>query len=71
MPGAVFSTPNGPSGSSLDLAAVSDDVATHRVFLGLPRAALTEAATPITLVLTDNLTGEERRFSTVFRGPDT
>ena len=70
LPGAVFSTPHGESGSSLELAAGSDDVATHRVFLGMPRAALTAAATPITLVLTDNLTGEERRFSTVFRGPD-
>ncbi len=70
LPDAVFSTPNGTSGPSIELAAGSDDVATHRVFLALPRATLTAASMPITLVLTDDVTGEERRFSTVFRGPD-
>ncbi len=71
LPGAVFSLPHGPSGSSLELTAGADEVASSRVFLALPRAALTEASTPITLLLTDDATGEERRFSTVFRGPET
>jgi polyferredoxin len=56
-------------GTSLTLTAPPDEVATHRVFVRVPPDDLTESSTPITMVLTDNASGEERRISTVFRGP--
>jgi len=66
---AVVSTPTGETGQAITLAAAPDDVATHRVFVQLPASALTDTSTPITFVLTDLASGEERRIDSVFRGP--
>ncbi len=67
---ATLSTPAGESGDQLTLLAAADDVATHRVFVRIPAAALTAASTPITMQLTDTNTGETREVATVFRGPE-
>jgi cytochrome c oxidase accessory protein FixG len=67
---ATLSTPTGDDGDQLTLLASPDDVATHRVFVRVPADALTAAATPITMQLTDTTTGETRQISTVFRGPE-
>jgi len=64
-----LSTPSGEANATLTLVAPADDVATHRVFVRVPPDSLTDSSTPITMVLTDLASGEERRISTVFRGP--
>ncbi len=55
---------------SLELEAPADDVASHRVYLKLPAAAVTDDTMPLTLDLTDTATGKVQQFRTVFRGPE-
>ncbi|MFD1624992.1 cytochrome c oxidase accessory protein CcoG [Azospirillum griseum] len=50
------------------LTAAPDMVATYRIFVTVPRAALREASQPLNLVLT-SATGERASYQTVFMGP--
>ena len=51
------------------LAAGGDTVASYRVFVSVPSAALANEAVPVTFVLTETVTGETDRHDSVFRGP--
>ena len=51
------------------LEAGGDSVATHKVYVRLPRAAVTGESLPLTFRLTDGTGGETTRHRTVFRGP--
>ncbi len=59
----------GAEGRSAVLAAEPDSVATFRVYLTLPRAALTGESLPAIFALTDGARGETALRQTVFRGP--
>lgn len=54
---------------SVTLSAPPDGVGTHRVYLRLPRAAVTGESMDVTLLLTDVASGETTRHEAVFRGP--
>jgi cytochrome c oxidase accessory protein FixG len=51
------------------LTAPPDGVGTHRLYLRLPREAVTGEAMDLTLLLADATTGEASRYTAVFRGP--
>jgi cytochrome c oxidase accessory protein FixG len=55
--------------SSALLGAQPDTVATYRVYVQLPRGAVTDDTLPLDFVLTDSETGETARHGAVFRGP--
>jgi cytochrome c oxidase accessory protein FixG len=55
--------------AAVTLTAPPDGMATHRVFVQLPRAAVTDDQMPLTLELKDTETGAAESFGTVFRGP--
>jgi polyferredoxin len=69
-PPALLSRPGGEAGDRLTLLAPADDVVSHRVFVAMPPDVLTASSTPLTMVLTDTTSGEERQIATVFRGPE-
>jgi cytochrome c oxidase accessory protein FixG len=54
---------------TVSLSAPPDGVGSHRVYLRLPRDAVTGESMGLTLVLTDTATGEASRHDAVFRGP--
>jgi cytochrome c oxidase accessory protein FixG len=54
---------------SVTLAAHPGGVATHRVFVQLPRAAVTGEQQGLTLTLADRETGGATTHDTIFRGP--
>jgi hypothetical protein len=51
------------------LAAPADGVASHHVFVQLPRAAVPAEQNDLGLVLEDADTGNVTTYSTIFRGP--
>jgi cytochrome c oxidase accessory protein FixG len=55
--------------AAVTLTAPPDGMGTHRVFVQLPRAAVTEDQLPLTFRLTDIETGAAQSYGTVFRGP--
>jgi cytochrome c oxidase accessory protein FixG len=59
----------GAASGPVRLAAKPDAVTNHRLFVTVPAASLDGPVADLELVLTDSATGEEARFSTVFRGP--
>ena len=56
-------------GTELKLDAHPDTVATHRVLVRVPRAAVTDQSMDVRFRLTEESTGEAATTSTVFRGP--
>jgi cytochrome c oxidase accessory protein FixG len=56
-------------GQSVTLAAPADGVASHHVFVQLPRAAVPAEQNDLGLVLEDADTGNVTTYSTIFRGP--
>ncbi len=50
-------------------AVKSDTVASYRIYVRVPRAAVTGKQMPLNFVLTDRATGESAIYRTVFRGP--
>ena len=57
------------SGSSVTLSAPPNGVASYRVFVQKPRAAVTESVGDITFALADEGGQEVGRFDSVFHGP--
>ncbi len=56
-------------GTELKLSAHPDTVATHRVLVRVPRAAITDPSMDVRFRLTEESTGEVATTDTVFRGP--
>ena len=52
------------------LDAKPDSVATYKIYVAAPRAALAAAIEEVTFTLTNQETGETARHETVFRGPE-
>ena len=52
------------------LQASPDSVATYRVYVSAPLAGLEQDATPMTFLLTEQVSGEIAHQETVFRGPE-
>ncbi len=50
-------------------AVKPDTVASYRIYVRVPRAAVKQEQTPLSFVLTDRATGESAIYRTVFRGP--
>ena len=59
----------GEGAGSAILEAEADSVASHRIYLRLPRAAVEDDTLRFTFTLTDPDSGEVARNETVFRGP--
>ena len=57
------------SGGAVILEALSDSVASYRLYLKLPSAVVESDTLPFAFTLTDPETGEVARNDTVFRGP--
>jgi cytochrome c oxidase accessory protein FixG len=59
----------GGHGSTVTLAAPPDGVASYRIYVQLPRSAVTDEVQDITFTLEDLATGRSAEFESVFRGP--
>jgi cytochrome c oxidase accessory protein FixG len=57
-------------GQSATLPVAGDAVGSFRVFVRAPRESLTDESTALTLVATDEATGQIVRRETIFRGPE-
>jgi cytochrome c oxidase accessory protein FixG len=57
-------------GTNARLAVPQDDVATYRVFVTVPRDAISSDETPLTFVVEAPWSEETARYRTVFRGPE-
>jgi hypothetical protein len=56
-------------GSTISLTAPPGGVASHHVFVQLPRAAVTGEQSDLTLTLQDTGSGTITTYDTIFRGP--
>ena len=54
----------------IELSAKPDTVATYRIYVRTPPAALKATSTPVTFTLTDKQTSETAGYDSVFIGPD-
>jgi len=68
VPGAAVAVAGTAGDAEPTLTAAPDSVATHQVFVRLPRTAVTEEVMPITFRLRDGQ-GETATHDAVFRGP--
>lgn len=67
--GLLSSAAGGEPAPALTLTAPPDGVATHRVYLRLPRAQVPHEVQEVSFELTDAETGRTQRVETIFRGP--